>query len=286
MAEPAAPISLKEPRSRRAVLAGAMGGIGALAATVIGGASRAQAAAGSNLIIGSQANNAGTSNTILTTSSSVVAFQLIQNGPGTALMGYVTPGTGGTRGVYGRSDSPDGDGVQARNAGAAGIGAGVRAFGGNNHGILATTTNVDRYAVHGSNSATNGDGVAGQAGTGGTGVIGFSTGGNGVFGTSDTIGVHGDTTGGTAVRGEATTGIGVWGSSTDDFGVYGTSTNSYAGAFSGPISTTKYLDMPEISEPADPPANTARLFVRDNASVTELCVKIGSTVYVLAPNLV
>jgi len=276
MAEVAPSISSSEPRSRRALLIGALGGFGALAANLIAGASRAEAAPGSALIIGSSANNAGTTNTILTTSSSVVAFELIQNGPGTALMGYVTPTTGSTRGVYGRSDSVNGDGVQARNAGGAGSGAGLRAFGGNNHGVLATTTNVDRYAVHGSNSAINGDGVAGQAGVGGTGVIGFSTGGNGVFGTSDAIGVHGDTTGGTAVKGEATTGV----------GVMGVSTSGYAGSFTGPINVTKYIDMPEITVPADPPANTARLFVRDNASATELCVKIGSSVYVLAPNVI
>jgi hypothetical protein len=261
------------PRSRRALLAGALGGIGALAANLIGGASRAEAAPGGSLIIGSSTNNAGTTNTILTTSSSVVAFELIQNGPGTALMGYVTPSTGSTRGVYGRSNSVNGDGVQARNAGGAGTGAGLRAFGGNNHGILTSSDNVDRYGIHGSNSAVNGDGVAGQAGVGGTGVIGFSTGGNGVYGTSDAIGVHGNTTGGTAVKGEATSGT----------GILGISTSGYAGSFTGPIKTTQYLDMPEISEPADPPPNFARIFVRDNATNTELCVKIGSNVYVLAP---
>jgi hypothetical protein len=272
MPETAAPLSPTIPRSRRAVLAAAAGGAAAIAAAMAR-PGRAEAATGSALIIGSPSNNAGTGNTILSTSSSVVAFELIQNGPGTALMGYVTPASGGTRGVYGRSDSPNGDGVQARNAGAAGTGAGVRAFGGNNHGVLATTTNVDRYAVHGSNSATSGDGVAGQAGPGGTGVIGFSTGGNGVYGDSDTFGVHGNTTAGTAVRGDATTGI----------GVMGVSTSGYAGSFSGPITTTKHLDMAEATTPADPPANVARIFVRDNASATELCVKIGSTIYVLAP---
>lgn len=276
MAESVPPPSFSVPRSRRALLVGALGGIGALAANLVGGASRAEAAPGSPLIIGSSTNNAATSNTILTTASSVVAFELIQNGPGTALMGYVTPSTGSTRGVYGRSNSVNGDGVQARNAGGAGSGAGLRAFGGNNHGIVSSSDNVDRYAIYGSNSAFTGDGVAGQAGVGGTGVIGFSTGGNGVYGTSDSIGVHGNTTGGTAVKGEATTGV----------GVLGVSTSGYAGSFSGPIMTTKYLDMPEISVPGDPPANTARLFVRDNASNTELCVKIGSNVYTLAPIIV
>ena len=256
------------PTSRRALLAGALGGLGALAATVIGGASRTQAAAGSPLILGSQANNAGTADTQVIANSGFVTFKLLQNGPGTGLMGYATPLSGATRGVYGRSDSPDGDGVQARNAGTAGTGAAIRAFGGNNDGVVGTSDNATA--------------VQGNA-TIGTGVWGESTSGFGVFGYSPFVGMQGETTAGVGVKGAATSGIGVWGASTDDFGVYGASTNSYAGAFSGPISTTKYLDMVEISEPADPGTNTVRLFVRDNASVTELCVKIGSTVYVLAP---
>jgi hypothetical protein len=272
MAESALPLSPTTPRSRRAVLAAAAGGAAAIAAA-LARPSKAEAAAGASLIIGNQANNAGTSNTILTTSSSVVAFELIQNGPGTALMGYVTPGTGGTRGVYGRSDSPDGDGVQARNAGAAGGGAGMRAFGGNNHGILGSTTNVERFGIHGSNSAINGDGVAGQAGPGGTGVIGFSAGGNGVLGSSDTVGVHGFTSSGQAVMAEATTGTAVWASSTSGF----------AGIFTGPMSTTKYLDMSEMAVPVNPAANVARIFVRDNVGKTELCAKFSDgTIVVLA----
>lgn len=272
MPETAAPLSPTTPRTRRAVLAAAAGGAAAIAAAMARPA-HAEAVAGSALIIGSPSNNAGTGNTILSTNSSVVAFELIQNGPGTALMGYVTPAIGGTRGVYGRTDSPDGDGVQARNAGGAGAGAAVRAFGGNNHGVAATTTNVDRYAVHGSNSAINGDGVAGQAGAGGTGVIGFSTGGNGVYGDSDTFGVHGNTTTGTAVRGDATTGI----------AVQGVSSSGYAGAFTGPITTSKHLDMVEAAIPINPAANVARIFVRDNATKTELCVKFSDgTIVTLA----
>lgn len=94
-------------------------------------------AAGASLIIGSQANNAGTASTQLLTNSDVVAFKLLQLGPSTALMGYATSVAGTTRGVYGRVDSPNGDGVQARNAAVTpGTGAALHAFGGQNPGAM------------------------------------------------------------------------------------------------------------------------------------------------------
>ena len=96
-------------------------------------------AAGATMIIGSETNNAGSANTQLLTNSSVVAFKLLQNGPGTALMGYTTTVTGTTRGVYGRVDSPNGDGIQGRNAGPAGTGAAFRGYGGENAGAVLSS---------------------------------------------------------------------------------------------------------------------------------------------------
>lgn len=252
--------------SRRALLTGMVGGIGALAATVIGGAPRAQGAAGSALIIGSGTNNAGTSNTTLTTSSTVVAFQLLQNGQGTALMGYATPTSGATRGVYGRSNSPNGDGVQARNAGAAGTGAAVRAFGGNNDGVYATTDNAFRYGVRG---------IAPQ-----TGVFGEAS-----SETFESVGVYGLTTNGTGVYGDTVNGVGVLGTSPTTAvkgdsaagkAVYGVSTTGYAGYFQGRLFTTEFVELQEIADPAAPASNQARLFVRDTASKSELCVRFAS----------
>lgn len=133
-------------------------------------------AAGSALIIGSQTNNAGTSDTQLITNSNVIAFKLLQNGPGTALMGYATPTSGATRGVYGRSDSPAGFGVQARNSGAAGSGAAIQAFGGVNNAILAESDNSTA--------------ITGEA----KGCSGFFCGANGVYGSGwgFGVGVYGD----------------------------------------------------------------------------------------------
>jgi hypothetical protein len=123
---------------------------------------RVDAAAGSALIIGSSTNNAGTSNTLLTTSSSVVAFELLQNGPGTALMGYATAASGGTRGVYGRTDSPDGFGVQARNAATTtGIGAAVKAFGGHCTGVYGTSLGSAIYGDSSSGWGVTGTTISG-----------------------------------------------------------------------------------------------------------------------------
>jgi hypothetical protein len=225
--------------TRRALLAGAIGGLGALAANVIGGASKAEASAGSPLIIGSSTNNAGSSNTILTTNSSVVAFELIQQGGGTAVMGYATPSSGPTRGVYGRSDSPYGYGVQARNAGAPGPGAAVQAIGGNNVGVLGSSTSG--FGIYGYSSDKAG--VAGASGTS-VGVQGFS---------ASNAGIHGNSNGGT--------------------GVLGTSATGYAGKFDGSVKVEQNLDIGEFGTPVHPGPNVARLFVRDNgAGKTQLCV--------------
>jgi hypothetical protein len=171
-------------RTRRTLLAGLAGGAGALLADAVGrlNPARAVAAVGSPLLIGRTDNNAGTANTQLLTNSTITAFTLYQSGPGTALMGYVTRTSGNGRGVYGRSDSPNGDGVQARNAAAsAGSGAAIRAYGVNNDGIVASTASASRTALTATNSgsgtaieAIGKPGVAAGSATG-SGVVAIST---------------------------------------------------------------------------------------------------------------
>jgi hypothetical protein len=273
------------PPSRRTLLAGALGALAATVATALGRPAPADAAAGSTLVIGSEANNAGSANTQLLTNSSVVAFKLLQQGPGTALMGYATPASGATRGVYGRTDSPNGFGVQGRNAGAAGSGAAVQAIGGNNIGVDASTDNNTRYAVKGVNNGVNGTAIFGDSagGTGvygnapsGTGVRGVSSGGYGMYGSSSSgvgvvggsstyFGVAGGSSSGTGVRGSSSSGAGVWGESDSGYGVYaysgynaavyGYSVNSYAGYFQGPIFATSAnasIKAFRIDHPLDP----------------------------------
>jgi hypothetical protein len=261
----------RTPRTRRAVLAAALGGAAATIAALVGRPQPARAAAGSALIIGDAGNNAGTSNTLLTTSSTVVAFELLQNGAGTALMGYVTPASGTTRGVYGRSDSPNGDGVQARNGGAAGTGAAIRAFGGNNNGVDASTDNGSRIAVRGTNAngiavygvSSAWHGVEGRSEAAQPGVYGSSL-GQGVYGAGAT-GVYGVTaTDGAGVEGfsNGVSGHGLVGSigtnSGTAAGVYGASagTSSFAGYFAGHLHTTGTLSKGggsfRIDHPLDP----------------------------------
>lgn len=228
-----------EQPSRRAVLAAAAGAAAAVV-TAMARPARADAAAGSALIIGSSSNNAGTSDTQLLTNSGVVAFKLLQNGPGTALMGYATPTSGGTRGVYGRTDSPNGDGVQARNAATtAGGGAAIHAYGGNNRAIVAETAGLDNTTI----DATN-------------------------------------TSGGTAtraIRAHSMNGIGVDASSTNGIGCFASSASTYAGWFANEVKVEGYLDIEEIAAPAAPGTDVARLFVRDNgAGKTQLCIRFGS----------
>jgi hypothetical protein len=249
------------PRSRRSILGAAIGGVAASIAALASRPQPVSAAAGDALIIGSTTNNAGTSNTILSTSSTVVAFQLLQNGQGTALMGHVTPSSGTTRGVYGRTDSPNGDGVQARNAGATGSGAAVRAFGGNNIGVVATSSGNDGFAIYGTHTS-NGAGVRGISASGlgvygsstsWTGVAGASSTGTGVSGTASSIGVNGSASGefgvGVNGTGSGSSGHGVSGTITNNSitasGVYGQSagSNSFAGYFAGHVAMTADLSV-------------------------------------------
>jgi hypothetical protein len=233
------------PRSRRALLAGALGGLAAAVATALGRPDPASAAAGSTMIIGSEANNAGSANTQLLTNSSVVAFKLLQNGPGTALMGYATPATGATRGVYGRTDTPNGYGIQARNAGAAGTGAAIQAIGVNNHGVDASTDDQARNAIKGVHNGAYGTAIYADSSSG-FGVYSNSSSGMGVYSySSSSIGLYG----------ESSSSIGVVGVSSTGRGVYGYSDSNYAGFFDGALYATSAnaaIKSFRIDHPLDP----------------------------------
>lgn len=255
----------REPSSRRAFLAAALGGLTGVVAAALGHPQPADAAAGSPLILGSQKNNAGTADTQLITNSGVVALKALQYGTGTALMGHANRTSGNTRGVYGRSDSGGGDGVQARNAGPEGSGVAVRAIGGNNHGIHATTMNMKRAAIWAEHSNW------------GAGLHAYSLQGVAVVATSPL---------GEALR--ATTSDGGYAvfarCGGEGIAVHGESTEGWAGRFVGPVRCTRHVDIAEMETPIAPGAGTGRLFVRDNGSgKSQLCVLFGSgAVQVLA----
>lgn len=120
------------------------------------------------------------------------------------------------------------------------------------------------------------------ASTVGLAINGTGTGtANGIFGGSGSgTGVSGNSTSGTGVYGNSPSGKGVWGNTTGGHAVHGSAaSNGYAGYFAGKVFTNKYLEMQEVSAPAAPGTNKARLFVRDNGSGnTQLCVRFHNGV--------
>jgi hypothetical protein len=260
------------PRSRRALLAGALGAVVGGVAGALGRPSAARAAAGDPLILGQQ-NYAGISATRLTTLSSGGAFWMTQNGFGSGVRGDSVNGHGG---VF-TTGHPDRHGLFAQQLGSHNAGSAVRADGGNNHGVNATTAHGGSYAVramHGVATAHNAAAVYAH-GQGGYGVYAESSNKPALYGISTTIGVQavGPDFGvysqagnqfGTAVQGIAggSSGHGVVGAISNDSaaasGVYGESAgdNSYAGYFVGHVEVTGTLSgaiaAARIDHPLDP----------------------------------
>lgn len=282
-----------QTRSRRSLLAAA-GGAAAGVLAAMASPAPIRAAAGDNLKLG-QANSSGASQTVLLNSGLGAAFTLkTTNGStgATGIFGWSSQtGPHRTRGVYGKADGANADGVHAVQSGPAGTGAALRAEGGQNRGIVATTgaTAVEAYAIHGTVSSTSpgsdSAAVRGQNnGTGGqgVGVHGSQAGsGWGVYGYAlSGIGVYGESANGTGLRGDGETygvygnggnyGVfgnsgytGVWGQGTSygviginaSTGVYG-SGSTYAGFFAGNCHVSGTLSKAagafRIDHPLDP----------------------------------
>ena len=226
MTDPVQPAS--QSRSRRAVLAGALGGLAAWAVSSVDRVSPTRAASGDPLILGSTANTAGTANTSLSTSSTGTALLVTQNGTGTALRGSaVGPGSiagfftasNGT-GISGVTGNPNASGVFASNDGASGSGGAIRASGKNNHGVVATTNYGGANALRATNAGVGGaagSAIFADAAGNCTGVTARADANTGVFGFSTNAqGVYGASTNSTGVQGNGTTGV--YGSSTSTFG--------------------------------------------------------------------
>ncbi len=220
---PEAPVS-----SRRAILLGAIGGLGAWAAGALGRATPVQAADGEVVNVGDNLTGASTTTFNVTT------------GGFSALWGNSTPLTGGGVGV--RGDSASNHQSAAGILGLAPKATGVRGDGfvgvkgaGTGTGVqgIVAGTGPSTVGVYG--FATAGPGVLGNSDTGagvvgaqvnnGTGVIGFSVDPSashpapkpktGVYGESKldaaSRGVWGASATGAGVRGDATSGIAVQG---------------------------------------------------------------------------
>jgi hypothetical protein len=266
LADPAAP---SEPaRSRRSILGAGLAGLAGLVLGSLGRPAQARADSGDPLIMGA-ANSAGTSNTSLTTASSGTALLVTQTGSGTALRGSATA-IGGIAGFFTSAHGPGVSGVTAdntqygvygaNNAATHNSGAAMRAAGGQNHGLVATTAANSAFAIKATNT-NNGTGASASGGirvlagngtdahidnlamehgagefAGAFGVIAVAVaGGNGVFATGKT----GDAISGTSDQGSGVSGTsndwyGVVGQSTTWYGVAGYSTSSYGVYSSGP----------------------------------------------------
>jgi hypothetical protein len=131
-------------------------------------------------------------------------------------------------------------------------------------------------------------GVVGQSGSASkAGSAGWSTGdGTGVLGYSSALPLP-SAKAKTGVYGYAaqdSNSRGVWGESPTGRAIQGTSSSGYAAYFSGKVYTTKFYELTEITPPASPGLNKARLFLKDNgSSKTQLCVKFANgTVTILA----
>lgn len=166
--------------SRRAVLAGVIGGLGAWAAGAVSRTSTARATDGQPVIQGQ--DNSGSAATV------------VRSNTATAFQGLADATTGTAYGVRGRTNSSAGHGV---------VGQSFATFGASN-------------GVFGLTDSTTGSGVRGQGpGVGVTGIGGGQA-GIGVWGGSTTnAGVYGDSESGTGVYACSNSGTGLYAASQD-----------------------------------------------------------------------
>ena len=223
-------VNVTTPRTRRSVIAGAIGGTVALAAGALGQPEVARAGTDGDVRLG-QMNTTGASTIVQNTGAG-----------GVGVKGQASATTGTGFGLFGSSKSPAGAGVWGAAESATG---GIGVLGeANSAGGVGVQAAGDTYAVWGAGAST---GVFGSSGIG-TGVIGWSqnvpmgtaphpttpakTGGYG-YAAHDAaaMGVYGQSTAGRGVQGVATRGYGVCAAATTGTGVRSTATTGIAGWF-------------------------------------------------------
>jgi trimeric autotransporter adhesin len=239
-------------RSRRAVLAAAVGGLVGSVAAAVGRPLPARAAAGDPMVVGRD-NFASSSGTHLFATSSGGAFWATQYGFGSGVRGDSVSGHGG---VF-STQHGDRYGLNVSNSnGGPGTGGAISADGGIHVGLRVTSsvssavvaTSADNPAIEATTSGINGavHGIASSASgqTFGVSGVSFSTNGFGVIGTANsssgpTWGMLGSSSSpsGIGVEGENPAGIGVKGSG-GPYGVYGTSPSEFGVGVQGTGSGT------------------------------------------------
>ena len=258
----ATPQTESKSSSRRALLAGALGGIGALAASVIGRTNPVRAE-GQSIVVGGEYGDATSVTKIANmTNAATVLWGASDSGYG------VTGSSNSQTGVYGLSSSSAGvRGVSTTGTGSYGLsnsGSGVRGVSTSSFGVSGDSSSSS--GLLGDSTATNAAATVGRSLGGSTGVLGFS--GLGAFPAAKAkTGVYGY-----AAQDNASQGV--WGHSPAGNGVVGSTSTGYAGYFSGKVYSTQFYEISEIGTPAAPAPNRARLFVKDNgAGKTQLCVR-------------
>jgi hypothetical protein len=268
--------------SRRALLAGALGGIGAWAASAIGRASPVEAANGDVIHVGDALT--ATSVTKLTNTSNAATVLRADSDGGIGVHGIsnlligVRGSSSSYIGVVG--DSTLDVGVYGQSTSETGV-FGLSSSG---HGVRGTSDSF--IGVRGTSDSSTG--VNGSS-TSGVGIYGVSLAGTqpGIAGQSagDSTGVQGFSGAGSLPIAKAKTGV--YGYANQDSGargIFGQSSKGYAGYFLGKVYLSKFAEMTEITTPNAPAANKARLFLKDNGSgKTQLCVMFNTgSVQVLA----
>jgi hypothetical protein len=258
-------------------MAGALGGLGAIAATAVGLPRTVQAGTGDALRLG-MANSAGTITTLTRLGTDRLGHGLkvvVSRSTAVAVKGLATGGRavdgGATSGIGVAGHSSTGVGVYGASVRAQGVwatseqntallarslhGVGIQGIGGGGRGVIGNGA----IGVEGNSQARRGWGVSGvSVGTGGTGIHGQATG-----------------TGGRAIAGFTNAG----------HAIHGESAAGWAGYFDGRVFMNEYMELHEVSAPVVAPrSNRARLFVRNGpGGRTQLCVRFHTgTVRVLA----
>jgi hypothetical protein len=266
-------------RSRRAILAAGLGAGLATLANALGRTPLARAANNQTVTVGN--SFVGTLPTQITNTNGdgIVGFSGAAGGTG--LWGYNSSGgygvagstsgafpkagvwgdnLGGGIGVYGSSNT--GPAVYANSD----SGLGVQAYSGTGFGVYGNS--VSNVAVFGTSHSIDQPAILGTSSGNRTGVQGCS-GSSGLPPDKAKTGVHG-------YAAQDTNSTGVWGESPTGRAIQGSTTSGYAGYFNGKVYTTKWYELTEIATPGTPSASRARLFIRDSAGKTQLCVKFGN----------
>jgi len=233
-----APITNTNP-SRRALLAGMLGGIGAWAAATLGRAAPASAAVGDNLKAGSVITAAGQSSGVTNNSSSNPTWVVTQNGTGTAVRAVANAGTASrfTTTAAGKYAV-----VATNSATSPGIGAAIQANGNVNVGLQAGSDESDAIVAVGFYSGINAEGT----GFAGNGVVATCLAAGQSWGVSaigQAQGVH-------AIANRATG---------ENYGVYAytnSTTNGWAGYFENDVFIGGSVVAPawvgQVDDPASP----------------------------------